>query len=103
MKKKINIAKDFSRYPYGRSRQYSHTSGERFREEILLPALREFEEITIELDGVEGYGSSFLDEAFAGLVRVSKIDKVVVLKKLHFVSCEDPSLEEEIKDYIKGA
>lgn len=103
MKKKINIAKDFSRYPYGRSRKYSHTSGERFRDEVLLPALREFEEITIELDGVEGYGSSFLDEAFAGLVRVSKMDKDVVLEKLHFVSHKDPYLKEEIRDYIKSA
>ena len=103
MKKTINIAKDFSLYPYGRSKKYSHTSGEKFREDLLLPAIEKFEEVTIELDGTEGYGSSFLDEAFAGLIRVSGFDKRVVLQKLRFVSEDDPSLIKEITDYIESA
>lgn len=101
-RKIINIARDFSRYPYGRSRKYSHTSGEKFRDEVLLPAFHKFEEITVELDGVEGYGSSFLDEAFAGLIRTSNLDKSIVLQKLRFVSKDDPSLIKEIMSYIES-
>lgn len=104
MKKTINIANDFSRYPYGRSRKYSSSSGEEFREKFLVPALRdtEIEKINIVLDGAEGYGSSFLDEAFANLVRISGFDKEFILQKLHFISKEDQSLIDEIKIYIKS-
>ncbi|MCK6417385.1 MAG: STAS-like domain-containing protein [Alphaproteobacteria bacterium] len=104
MKKKvINIAKDFSRYPYGRLRQYSNTSGEAFREDHLKPALFAFDEIMVEMDGTEGYGSSFLDEAFGNLVRKEKIDKAIILKKLKFISKDDPSLIDEINVYINEA
>lgn len=105
MRKTIKIARDFSRYPYGRSKKYSRTSGEEFRERFLLPAFKDSEEITeivVDLDGTEGYGSSFLDEAFAGLVRDSGIDKNIVLQKLCFISNEDPSLIKEIKSYIES-
>jgi hypothetical protein len=48
-------------------------SGEEFREELLEPALKQAIEqkhvLTIILDGVSGYGSSFLEESFGGLVR----------------------------------
>jgi hypothetical protein len=48
-------------------------SGEWFRDDILAPALREAaansEILTIVLDGTSGYGSSFLEEAFGGLIR----------------------------------
>ena len=100
MKKIINIANDFSKYPYGRLRKYSETSGQVFREDVLVPAFQEFDEIVIELDGTEGYGSSFLDEAFANLVRENKFDKKEVLKKLKFISNDDPSLIDEITSYI---
>lgn len=105
MKKIINIARDFSPYPYGRSEKYSYTSGEKFREEYLLPALQdnEIEKVIIELDGTEGYGSSFLDEAFANLIRISKLEKSFVLHKLIFVSEDDPSLVKEITSYIEDA
>ncbi len=98
--KTINIAKDFSRYPYGRYRKYSETSGEVFREDHLVPTLKEFDQITIELDGTEGYGSSFLDEAFAGLIREESLDKNDIQKRLEFISKDDPSLIDEIKTYI---
>jgi hypothetical protein len=98
--KTISIAKDFSRYPYGRYRKYSDTSGEVFRQDHLIPALNNFDKIVIVLDGTEGYGSSFLDEAFANLIREENMDKKTVLEKLSFISKEDPSLIDEILEYI---
>lgn len=102
-KKTINIAKDFSRYPYGRLREFSKTSGEVFREDYLVPALNKFDVVEIELDGTEGYGSSFLDESFAGLIRTTSFSKDDIQQRITFISNDDPSLIDEIKDYIKEA
>ena len=69
----ISIAKDFSEVPGGRHYEDGDFSGQRFREEFLVPALKEVEEtgriVTIDLEGAEGYPSGFLEEAFGGLVR----------------------------------
>src|SRR5258707_481379 len=71
--RKISIANDFSPYPAGRKRRDGPNSAERFREDILIPALKEAQEhnarVVIILDGVLGYSSSFLEETFGGLVR----------------------------------
>ena len=66
----IRIAKEFSRVPAGRYRNDGPRSGEEFREEYLVPALKKNDKVVVYLDEVEGYGSSFLEEAFGGLVRV---------------------------------
>ncbi len=66
--KTINIAKDFSETPLGRYVTDGKFSGERFRDEFLVPALK-VGPLTVEIDDTEGYGSSFLEEAFGGLVR----------------------------------
>lgn len=69
----IAIATDFTRYPGPRYRKDGSFSGEQFREEVLVPALHKAEQhgntVIVLLDGVAGYGSSFLEEAFGGLVR----------------------------------
>ncbi|WP_425310561.1 STAS-like domain-containing protein [Falsirhodobacter halotolerans] len=67
--KTISIAKDFTRFPGGRYRKHGPGSGEEFREVFLLPALRAGEDIVVTFDGVAGYPSSFVEEAFGGLVR----------------------------------
>lgn len=64
---------DFTRYPGPRYRRDGPYSAEQFREEHLEPRLREAiengETLAVVLDGVSGYGSSFLEETFGGLVR----------------------------------
>jgi len=65
----ISIASEYSDTPAGRYRTDGPFSGERFRDEMLLPALRENDSVEVNLDGVVGFGSSFLEEAFGGLVR----------------------------------
>lgn len=71
--KLIKIATDFSRTPGGRYRSDGPASGEEFREDILIPALSHGDTVTIDLDGARGYPSSFLEEAFGGLVRRLKL------------------------------
>jgi len=67
--KNINIAKEFSETPLGRFADDSLYNGTTFRESFLRPALDANSKVAVVIDGVEGYGSSFLEEAFGGLVR----------------------------------
>lgn len=100
MKKIINIAKDFSDSPGARYYDDGDFSGQEFRETILLKYFDSFDEIEINLDGTEGYATSFLEESFGGLARLKGID--LVLKKIKFISEEEPDLIEEIKEYIRA-
>lgn len=69
MTKMIKIAKEYSDTPAGRYRWEGPFSGEKFREELLLPALRSNDKVEVDLDGVFAFGSSFLEESFGGLIR----------------------------------
>ena len=66
----INIATDFSRTPAGRYPKDGPSNGQRFRDELLIPKLKSETIVEIQLDGAAGYPSSFLEEAFGGLVRL---------------------------------
>ncbi|HNP66163.1 MAG TPA: STAS-like domain-containing protein [Woeseiaceae bacterium] len=68
--KTLSIAKDFSRFPGGRYRRLGRFSGEQFRDDCLQVHLHSGEIVSVDLDGTSGLGSSFLDEAFGGLVRI---------------------------------
>ncbi|GLR38317.1 hypothetical protein GCM10011247_37150 [Pseudomonas plecoglossicida] len=100
---KIDISKDFSEYPAGRYRVDGDYSGEVFREEILVPNLLESDVVEIVFDGSMGYGSSFLEEAFGGLVRLGKFTKEILHRKLSLKYKEDPYLIEEVWYYIDSA
>jgi hypothetical protein len=92
---------DFTRYPAGRHRSDGHFSGERFREEFLIPAIEKCDHVLIRLDCTAGFGSSFLEEAFAGLVRAG-FDPKILSEKINFES-SDSTLIDEIRDYISAA
>lgn len=99
----IDIAKDFSSKPFGRDSRDGKFSGSRFRDDILIKSFREThrdEVVEVHLDGVlRGYGSSFLDEAFAGLIRCG-IDYSDIKRKLKIISDDDGYIE-EIWTYIE--
>lgn len=99
--KKINVASDFSRFPAGRYVDDGPYSGQSFREKHLLPAYSAPGEVTIILDGARGYGSSFLEEAFGGLIRAG-ISQEDFEARTTFVS-KDPTLVIEIRDYVAHA
>lgn len=99
----IAIASEFSQYPAGRYRVDGAFSGEVFREDLLEPRLREYDVVEVDLDGSMGYGSSFLEEAFGGLVRLKKFTKEALHKKLKFRYKEDPFVIDEIWQYIDAA
>ena len=102
MTKKYSIAREYSKNPGARYKQQGPYSGEDFRETVLQPF---FENKTtgdileIDLDDLNGYPSSFFEEAFGGIARKFKQDDV--LKSLKF-SCEDnPLFIDDLISYIK--
>ena len=83
--KTIRIAKDYSDTPLGRFPDDGEFNGSRFREEFLRPALDANDKVAIDIEGVEGYGSSFLEEAFGGLVRKGYFSAADLNRKLEIV------------------
>ncbi|NHQ81149.1 STAS-like domain-containing protein [Chromobacterium vaccinii] len=98
---RIDIATEFSRVPAGRYLADGPYSGERFRSSFLTPALERADKVEICLDGVRGYGSSFLEEAFGGLARLHRWTVDQLLQKLAFISEDDPTVIDEIKSYLE--
>ncbi|SBS65476.1 STAS-like domain-containing protein [Vibrio atlanticus] len=98
---KIKIA---DRYPCPGPRyiRLGPASGQEFRESWLRKELQKTEPLTVDLDGTVGYGSSFLEEAFGGLIREDNLPEQLVLS-IQFISTEEPELIEEIKEYIQEA
>lgn len=97
----INIAQDYTKTPGGRFIKEGEFSGEDFREKLLKPkyeeAIQKGSNLEINLDGGYGYGSSFLEESFGGLVReLGTID----ISKIDIVSEEEPQLVIDVKKYI---
>jgi hypothetical protein len=97
----IDVGRDFSRYPGGRLNSKGPYSGERFRNQLLLKHLNEGALLEIVLDGTSGFGSSFLDEAFGGLVR-NGFSASTLRKQIVFIS-EDQYLVDEIWTYVDDA
>ena len=97
--KTISVAVDFSPSPAGRYRSDGPYPGEAFREDLLLPALRAHESVTVEFDGTDGFGSSFLEEAFGGLVREGFTEEML-RRRLHIKSSRR-SYEARVWGYIQ--
>ena len=99
------VATEFSDTPGPRTREEGDFSGELFLDEFLRPryqeAVKTGDTLLVDLDGTEGYATSFLESAFGGLSREFGADKV--LKVIRLKSDDEPYLVEEITNYIKEA
>lgn len=106
----IDVAKQFSPYPSGRFPADGTYNGQRFREEVLLPALKRVQstaggKVLVDIDGVRSFGSSFLEEAFAGLIRTGAFSQSELNALLEIV-CTKPHLaffKDSIVSYIHDA
>ena len=104
-KHEINIAKDFTRAPGPRYIIEGDYSGELFRKNFLEPLFidpSDQSKIFIDLDGTIGYGTSFLEEAFGGIVRVTG-DYNRCNARFEFKSEEEQRVLAKIKEYMKDA
>lgn len=106
----INICEEYTDAPGGRYESQGPFSGENFRKKILKPrfieAANKEEKLFIDFDGGYGYGSSFLEEAFGGLIRELKEEKNSIYKKaldiIEIKSDDEPNLIQRVKDYMKN-
>jgi hypothetical protein len=97
--------REFSKTPGPRSPSEGEYSGETFLADWLLPRFIKAREgdtrLLVDLDGVAGYASSFLEAAFGGLAR--KFGAKEVRAHLDLKSEEDPYLIEEVFQDIDEA
>ncbi len=103
--KRINVATEFSKTPFGRFPTDGPFNGEKFRKERLLPAFTdsEAEAVLVDFNGIAlVIGSSFLEEAFGGLVRLENLNKDDIINRL-IVSSKTPIYEIQIKKFIRAA
>lgn len=112
----IDVAKDFSSWPNGRRRTTSESSGESFREDVLVPLIKMLypnycndmaidihTKIIIDFSDVAMAGSSFLDESFGGLYRNHKYDKNFLIGLFDIRSPNFPAIVNLVKEYIQDA
>lgn len=103
----INICEDYTDTPGGRYIKQGDFSGQDFRNKLLKPkyieAIEKGEELEINLDGGYGYGSSFLEEAFGGLIRELDKNYEQASTIIKIISNDEPKLIEDIKRYINEA
>ncbi len=101
----ITVAVDFSDVPDGRTPADSDFSGERFREELLIPKYKEAREkgemLDIDFDGCYGCPPSFLEEAFGGAVRVHGMEDI--LDSITVIANEDYTIPVRIEKYVREA
>ena len=98
---RISVAIDFSKYPAGRFRTDGPHSGQRFREDFLAPSLNKGPALVV-LDAPLGYGSSFLEEAFGGLLREHGFTEAQ-LRKVLTLESQERGLVAGIWRYIADA
>ena len=108
----IDVAKQFSPYPSGRNADDGTFNGEAFRDEHLAKALDEVskldvadQELLVDIDGVRSFGSSFLEEAFGGLIRKTNHDPnwAAAILKIKCTQAHLKMYHDSIDDYIRDA
>jgi ERCC4-type nuclease len=103
----ISIAKEFSDVPSGRYYADGEWTGEKFRTEYLAPKLKKADRqhpVIVNINDTEGYGSSFLEEAFGGLVRKENFSQDELNKILKIEANDTYRIYKEIiLEYIAEA
>jgi len=90
-----------SRFPAGRfKKEHGIHSGEAFKE-LIAKKLQENDTVTVLLNDTMGFGSSWIEEAFGGLVRDNTFSAYDLHKKLT-IEADDKSLITEAWSYIDG-
>jgi hypothetical protein len=99
-KVKINVT-DYTDDPFGRYKSDGEGNGAEFRDKYIIPELEKGKDIIINLDGIldDEYNSSFLDEAFANLIRKRGYKYSDLCKRLKFES-QNKEWEKEAQSYL---
>lgn len=91
----INVAEDFSDLPIGRKIherfmcEPNMLSGEAFKRNLLIPALKTGKPVIIDMSNVYGFGSSWLNEVFGGLHEDMDSTKQELTKRIDILCIDD--------------
>lgn len=100
----LKVSEEFTKSPGPRYVIEGDFSGQVFYNTLLktkyIEAVEKDCKLIINLDGTYGYGTSFLEEAFGGLVRDGFEN---VWDRIEIVTLEEDYLEDDIKKYIQEA
>ena len=66
-----------------------------------MQAVSENRKLLVDLDGTEGYATSFLEASFGGLARKYEIQ--TLLETISFKSEDEPYLIDQTEEYIRKA
>jgi len=103
----IKISREFSPTPGPRYIHEGKFSGELFRQQVLFPkvsnALETETPFEVDLDGTAGYGTSFLEESFGGLIRIHKLSYDRIIELMTLKSDEEDYLIDDVNEYLKDA
>lgn len=102
----FKVVTEFSRTPSARVAEEGKHPGEELRRSIcplIRRALENKVSLIIDLDGAAGYGTSFLEEVFGGLIRDEGFSRIQLQNVLKIISNEEPELEDEIWQDINEA
>lgn len=102
----FKVVSEFSRTPSARIAKEGKHPGEELRNMItpkIRLALSNNVKFIIDLDEVAGYGTSFLEEVFGGLIREENFSLIQLQQVLEIKSDEEPELIDEIWQDIKDA
>lgn len=103
---KYKVSEQFSKTPSARTEKEGKHPGVNLRSALaplIKKCIEDAEELTIELDGTHGYGTSFLEEVFGGLIREEHFRYEDLKNTLNFISEEEPELIDEIWQDIEDA
>jgi hypothetical protein len=103
MTKKIIKVVDWHATPKFRFKTEYEFSGEVFRDEVLVPELRENEHVHVDLTGYNRYGPSFIDEAFANIIRKGIFSPEYLEEHLSYSHEHLPRVVEQIDQKIDKA
>ncbi|MGL5949118.1 MAG: STAS-like domain-containing protein [Aeromonas sp.] len=100
----IDLGKDFSTLPFGRTKDDGEYNGEAFLETLLYPAFQSnAEQIEVNFDHIEmAVGSSFLESAFGGLRRKG-IAKADISRRLKITCARSGIYQKQITMLIERA
>lgn len=99
----IYLAREWSPLPAGRNINENEYNGQDFRTKFLEPSLKEFDVVTVDIEGVIHMTSSFMEEAFAGLVRERVIEPGEFERRVKIVAESNGFFAFEIKKYVSEA
>lgn len=100
---KVLTVSEYTTEPYGRYIDDGDGNGEEYRTDYIMPILKKGHNLIINLDGVEDeYGSSFVVEAFANLIRKENMTYDEVKQRITFISNHQDWLD-EIEYYLTEA